>query len=330
MTQIEEPSIAYSISSKPSQEEVVEIHTVNDIIVALKTHPHWLEEIRRLILTEELMRLPQRFDAFVKDDFKPLAQKVGNIETDVSELKNRVGVVETDVGVLKTDVAVLKTDVAVLKTDVSELKTDVRVLKTDVAELKTDVAVLKTDVAVLKTDVAELKTDVAVLKTDVAELKTDVAVLKTDVAKLTGRVNKIEIDVGDLKGNDFERRVRERAPSYFGKLIKKCRVVSHEMLADALDEALDQHIISEDERYEILNVDVVARGLSRHDPNREVVLVAEVSVKVDRVDVERAAKRAEIVSRVVQLPGIPIAIGKEATEGAKPRAEELQVVLVTP
>jgi hypothetical protein len=124
--------------------------------------------------------------------------------------------------------------------------------------------------------------------------------------------------------------VRERAPSYFGKLIKKCRVVSHEMLADALDEALDQHIISEDERYEVLNVDVVARGLSRHDPNREVVLVAEVSVKVDRVDVERAAKRAEIVSRVVQLPGIPIAIGKEATEGAKPRAEELQVVLVTP
>jgi hypothetical protein len=253
MTHIEEPSIAYPISSKPSQEEVVEIRTVNDIIVALKNHPHWLEEIRRLILTEELMRLPQRFDAFVENDFKPLAQKVGNIETDVSELKKRVGVVETDV-----------------------------------------------------------------------------AVLKTDVAKLTGRVNKIEIDVGDLKGNDFERRVRERAPSYFGKLIKKCRVVSHEMLADALDEALDRHAISEEERYEALNVDVVARGLSRYEPNREVVLVAEVSIKVDRTDVERAAKRCEIISRVMQLPGIPIAIGKETTEGAKPRAEELQVVLIIP
>jgi len=267
MTHIEGPSIAYPISSKPSQEEVVEIRTVNDIIVALKNHPHWLEEIRRLILTEELMRLPQRFDAFVENDFKPLAQKVGNIETDVSELKKRVGVVETDVGELKTDVAVLKTDVAALK---------------------------------------------------------------TDVAKLTGRVNKIEIDVGDLKGNDFERRVRERAPSYFGKLIKKCRVVSHEMLADALDEALDRHAISEEERYEALNVDVVARGLSRYEPNREVVLVAEVSIKVDRTDVERAAKRCEIISRVMQLPGIPIAIGKETTEGAKPRAEELQVVLIIP
>jgi len=281
MTHIEEPSIAYPISSKPSQEEVVEIRTVNDIIVALKNHPHWLEEIRRLILTEELMRLPQRFDAFVENDFKPLAQKVDKIETDVSELKNRVGVLETDVGVLKTDVATLKTDVATLKTDV-------------------------------------------------ATLKTDVATLKTDVAKLTGRVNKIEIDVGDLKGNDFERRVRERAPSYFGKLIKKCRVVSHEMLADALDEALDRHAISEEERYEALNVDVVARGLSRYEPNREVVLVAEVSIKVDRTDVERAAKRCEIISRVMQLPGIPIAIGKETTEGAKPRAEELQVVLIIP
>jgi len=274
MTHIEEPSIAYPISSKPSQEEVVEIRTVNDIIVALKNHPHWLEEIRRLILTEELMRLPQRFDAFVENDFKPLAQKVDKIETDVSEFKNRVGVLETDVGVLKTDVATLKTDVATLKTDV--------------------------------------------------------ATLKTDVAKLTGRVNKIEIDVGDLKGNDFERRVRERAPSYFGKLIKKCRVVSHEMLADALDEALDRHAISEEERYEALNVDVVARGLSRYEPNREVVLVAEVSIKVDRTDVERAAKRCEIISRVMQLPGIPIAIGKETTEGAKPRAEELQVVLIIP
>ena len=135
------------------------IATVQDILDALDQNPdlqrefhrHLVQvirndddlrqELRKEILTEELLQLPARFT---------------RLEEDVAELK--------------TDVAELKTDVAELKTDVAELKTDVAELKTDVAELKTDVAELKTDVAELKTDVTELKAGQARMSGQIANL----------------------------------------------------------------------------------------------------------------------------------------------------------------
>lgn len=45
--------------------------------------------------------------------------------------------------------------------------------------------------------------------------------------------------MAELKGDNFERKVREKALSYFGAFIKKCRVLSSERLADMLDDAVD-------------------------------------------------------------------------------------------
>ncbi len=213
------------------------IETFEDLLKALKERPEWLEELRRIILTEELINLPRRFEAFIENDFKPLKAKVDRIEQDVEALKQ-------------------------------------------------DVAVLKEDVRVLKIDVAE------------------------------------------LKGDNFERKVRERAPSYFGRLIRRCKVVSFEELADILEEAVDKGIITEDEKNDCLNIDVVVKGFLKTEKERMAVIAGEVSVKVDRVDVERAYERAILIGRAMGLPTISVAIGKETTEGAIKRAEELGVILI--
>ncbi len=107
------------------------VRSFYDIVQALKEHPEWLEEIRRMVLTDELLNLPKKFDEFVENEFKPLAKRVDRLEQDVKVLKQ-------DVSVLKQDVKVLKQDVAVLKQDVAGLKQDVKVLKQDVGELKGD------------------------------------------------------------------------------------------------------------------------------------------------------------------------------------------------
>jgi cell division protein FtsB len=276
------------------------IETFEDLLKALKEKPEWLEELRRIILTEELIALPQRFHTFVEHEFKPLKQKVDKIEQDVA--------------VLKEDVAILKEDVAILKKDVAVLKEDVAVLKKDVAVLKEDVAILKKDVAVLKEDVAVLKEDVAVLKQDVAILKHEIKVLKDDVA--------------NLKGDNFERKVREKAPAYFGRLIKRCRTMSLEDLADYLEEAVEKGIITEEEKNSALNIDVVVTGFLKTDKDKRVVLAGEVSVKVDRIDVERAYERASVIGKALGLPAIAVVIGEEETEGALTRADELGVVLI--
>ncbi|MFQ3574507.1 MAG: hypothetical protein SNJ53_07740 [Thermodesulfovibrionales bacterium] len=79
------------------------ITTFKDIVDALRANPEWREEMRRLILTEDLLLLPKRFDDFVEKEFKPLKE-------DVDRLKKEVEMLKKDVETLKRDVADLKGD----------------------------------------------------------------------------------------------------------------------------------------------------------------------------------------------------------------------------
>ncbi len=244
---------------------IYKIETFDDLLKALKEREDWLEQLRALILTEELLSLPKKFDEFVKKDFKELKEKVEKLETDV--------------------------------------------------------AGFKTDVAGFKTDVAGLKTDVAGLKADVAGLKADVAVLKKDVEKL-------KIDVAELKGENFERKVRERAPAYFGKLIRKCKVIGFEELAEILEKAVDEGKITEEEKDDVLNIDVVVTGFLKEDRQQKVAIAAEVSVKVDKEDVERASKRKIVLENALEIPVLSVSIGKEFSQSAKALAEKSDVILI--
>ena len=239
------------LTDRMEEMKKAKIRSYFDLISILRDHPDWLDELRKLILTEELINLPKKFDEFVK-------QYQSFIENEFKPLKQTV------------------------------------------QKQGEDIAVLKEDVAVLKEDVATLKQDVGVLKSD----------------------------VGDLKGDSFERKVRERAPSYFGKIIRKCKLISHIELANILDDALDAGIIGDDERDDALLCDVVVTGVLRNNKERKVLIVAEVSVVVDKQDVERAYSRTKVIEKCMGLPGIPVVIGKEHTEGSLKRADELQVIVV--
>jgi DNA-binding transcriptional regulator/RsmH inhibitor MraZ len=78
--------------------------------------------MRAIILSEELLSLPARFNKFLREEFRPLKEKTAKIEKDIE--------------VLKADVKVLKQDVAVLKEDVRGLKVDVGSLKGEMFEMR--------------------------------------------------------------------------------------------------------------------------------------------------------------------------------------------------
>lgn len=88
-----------------SREEVL------GIIERLRQDPSLADELRSVLLTDELLRLPERFSAFVAE-----------VRAFVEATNSRLGRLEGDVGTIKEDVAVLKQDVAVLKQDVGMLK----------------------------------------------------------------------------------------------------------------------------------------------------------------------------------------------------------------
>ena len=109
--------------------------SANDMIRAMRENPEARDALRREILTEEILTMPQRIADLVAVVTRQ-GQDVEVLKEDVGVLKEDVGVLKEDVGVLKEDVGVLKEDVGVLKEDMSSVKEDVRVLNIDMGKVK--------------------------------------------------------------------------------------------------------------------------------------------------------------------------------------------------
>ncbi len=102
--------------------EKYEIRTFGDFIRVLLFKPEWLEFLRSIILTHELIELPRVFQEFLEKEFRPLKEDVRVLKEDVRELKVRVDKLEQDVEVLKRDVEILKKDMAYIKGEFGRFK----------------------------------------------------------------------------------------------------------------------------------------------------------------------------------------------------------------
>jgi hypothetical protein len=134
-------------------------------------------------------------------------------------------------------------------------------------------------------------------------------------------------DLEQLKGHNLEQRYRERAPTYFSRILRRIHVLSNDELIALLDDAVTQGQLSEDEADEILQADVVVRGRHRED-GTEVYLVVEVSWGVGLHDVQRAAERAALLTRL-GIPTLPVVAGFWVTPEAQEPARAFRVWQVT-
>lgn len=137
------------------------------------------------------------------------------------------------------------------------------------------------------------------------------------------RLGKIEDDVGKLKGYALESRYRDRTPSYFGRWLRRSRVVDLNDLWDVLD----MHL-SAKELEEIAAIDLVVKGKLKHQPEaEEVFLTVEISSVMDKNDVLRTRQRAELLQRA-GYRAIPVVAGEKITEGAEIEAGEQGVAIL--
>jgi len=257
---------------------------------ALKEDPEFAADVRALLLSEDLLNLPPKFDRMEK--------KIDRIEHKVDKLEERTSRIEERQARSEERQARLEESQDRLEKKVDKLVEEVAGLKQDVDTLKKDVNTLKKDVDILKQDVGTLKQDVDTLKQDVNILKKDVDTLKRDVAY--------------LKGSDRERWYRDKAHAVFGRLVLKGKPFE-EKAAEILWDAYKRSQISKEERDEVLSADLLWSG---ERDGKFVVLVVEVSFTISQDDVERAKKRAEIL-RKLGILAIPVVGGVEIGKDVK-------------
>jgi myosin heavy subunit len=126
-----------------------------------------------------------------------------------------------------------------------------------------------------------------------------------------------------LMGAFLENQYRQKAPAYFGRLLRRARVVSFQEIEDNLESRLPDY-----DRNDLFLVDLLVQGRPHARPESpDVWLAVEVSVVVDREDVERAQRRAAILKRA-GYTAIATVAGEQVTRGGEETAHAGRVLLI--
>ncbi len=188
----------------------------------------------------------------------------------------------------------------------------------------------------LEADVAELKSGQARLEADVAELKSGQARLEARQDRMETRQDRMEGIVGNIRGDTYELKVGNNIFSIVGqrldirpvRVLKGSRAPNDMAFLDLIYEASDLGVITERDRIEAFEVDVVLEG-RRHPERSSLYVVLEISRTVADYDISRASERAEIVRRATGEQTLPVVVCAYADQQRQQLAQERNVTLVT-
>ncbi len=217
-----------------------------------------------------------------------------------------------------------------LETTVAELaeaqkRTEQRVEELAEAQRRTEERLDRLEAVVAELAEAQKRTEQRLAALAEAQRRTEQRLeeLVVTVNRLAMRVEAMAPRLDGLIGDNLERRYRERPYAYFGHVLRKAQAVQWTDIEELLEQRL-----SEQEVDDLRALDLLVRGRPREAGiGDELWLAVEVSKVVDRIDVERALRRAAMLRKAGFL-AVPVVAGEGHTLGSDEAARETGVALV--
>ncbi|MEJ5253143.1 MAG: hypothetical protein HPY54_01980 [Chthonomonadetes bacterium] len=289
-----------------------------DLLDLLQQHPEWRVELRRMLLSEELLTLPELV--------RELTQEVRQQAVHLSQLTQRVEQLTLRIDDLALRLNQLTERVDQLAQKLEQLTLRVDQLTARVDELTQLVIDLTRRMDELTLRVDQLTARVDELTQLVSDLTQRVDELTANVQKLAMSQQRMADDIAQLKKFYHEQKYFTRAHAYFSKLLKRIRALPPEEISAMLDDLEEQGTLTPHEVADLLQADVIVRG-RRRDDGQEVYLVVEASWGVGMKDVQRAARRAQTLSKAGLL-AVPVVAGEGIDPNAHQSAREMGVTVV--
>ncbi len=178
---------------------------------------------------------------------------------------------------------------------------------------------------------AQKRTEERLIKVEAAILELVHAQSRTEetMRALAGEQKKMRDDLADHRGFRLEQQYLRRAHAYFGRFVRRIRVILPNPMDAAIEDTLEARLTLEELR-DVLLLDILAAGKLRQPSppeEDEVWLAVEVSAVIDSQDVERAQRRANLL-RQAGYRAVPIVAGEGVTPGANQRLQDAPVVLL--
>lgn len=241
------------------------VQSFHDLVRLLEAQPEWRAELRRLVLTEDLLTLPDLVRELVEAQRRS-EERLAALETRTAAVEDRMAAVES------------------------------RMVALVEAQGRAE----------------EQLADLAKAQRQTQE----------SLDALIRRSDRIESRLDEMRGDFLELRYRNRFGAYFGRILRRVRLVSPEELDDILEEGQASGALDEDTASDVRLADLIVRG-RRKTHGQETHLVVEVSVGVGHSDVERAVRRASLLNRV--RPAVPAIAGEWISNEAGEHARQTGV-----
>jgi hypothetical protein len=94
---------------------------------------------------------------------------------------------------------------------------------------------------------------------------------------------------------------------FFGGIVRKAQWVTGEELDELIERAMEAGLLTPEEWRDLLNTDLIVRGIRK---GRRTWLAVEVSGVLDYDDFHRAIRRSQLLERITNEPAIPVIAGE--------------------
>ena len=277
------------------------VQDYHDFVQLLAEHPEWRSELRRLVLSDELLELPEIVRELIRTQQKT-EEQIGSLAEAQRRTEGRLEVLTQQVGSLAEAQQRTEGRLEALTQQVGSLAEAQRRTEGRFDSLVEAQQRIETQLEALTRQVEALAHHVLILA--------------------DGQKRLVDM-TGDMKGQLLEMTYRQHAAGYFGRWLRRVRVVAPETLEETLEAAL-----SHEELLEVLRLDLLIRGRRRDRPTAsEVWLAVEVATVLNEADVARAGRRAALL-RQAGYPALPVAAGENITLSAEDSARTQKVVVV--
>jgi vacuolar-type H+-ATPase subunit I/STV1 len=316
------------------------VEEFRDLLRILEERPEWRAELRRLVLTDELLTLPELVRGLVEAQQRTEERLTALVEAQ-QRIEERLATVEERLAALAEAQQRIEERLATVEERLAALaeaqqRTEERLAALAEAQQRIEERLATVEERLAALAEAQQRTEERLAALAEAQQRTEerLAVLTDALQTLTSRVGGLDRsvqvlhdDLSKLKGYALEARYYRHAPAYFAPLVRRTRVLDLGELQALLEEAVDRGQLSESEALDVVLADVVVRGRRQAD-GAEVYLVVEVSWIVDPYDVERAVRRSSLLSQI-GTPALAVVAGETVMDEAANLANRLQVWQIT-
>ena len=119
------------------------ISTTADLLRLLREDPDFRDEVRRLILSQELIDLPERFarfESYVERRFDSLESSMGQqfseVRGEITGVRGEIAEVRGDIAEVRGDITGVRGDITGVRGDIAEVRGDITGVRGDIGRLK--------------------------------------------------------------------------------------------------------------------------------------------------------------------------------------------------